>query len=59
MTQTQMKMQLTKKGLETVKGSKVTRDLVKNAFDAIKLPSSISVRQKMPVIIGEEALHTS
>lgn len=58
MTQTQMTMQLTKKGLETVRGSKVTRDLVKNAFEAVQLPTSVSVRQKMPIIVGEEALQS-
>lgn len=56
MTQNQMPMQLMKKGLETVRVSKVTRDLVKNAFEAIQLPSSVSVRQRSPIIIGEEAL---
>ena len=56
MKQAQMNMQLTKKGLETVRGSQVTRDLVKNAFDAIKLPCPTSVRPKTPLIVGEEAL---
>ncbi|ERX71451.1 hypothetical protein P997_04051 [Pseudomonas aeruginosa 62] len=56
MTRNQMNMQLTKKGLETVRGSKVTRDLVKNAFDAIKLPCNVSSNNKTPLIIGEEAL---
>lgn len=58
MTQIQMTMQLTKKGLETVRVSKVTRDLVKNAFEAVQLPTSVSVRQKMPIIVGEEALQS-
>jgi len=55
MKQAQMNMSLTKKGLETVRVNNVTRDLVKNAFDAIKLPCSTS-RQKTPLIVGEEAL---
>lgn len=56
MNQSLTNMQLTKKGLEVVRSSKVSRDLVKKAFDAIKLPCSVSVRPKTAVIVGEEAL---
>ncbi len=57
MIQSQMNIQLNKKGLETSRGSKVTRDLVKSVFDAVKLPCSLSTRPKAPTIVGEEALH--
>jgi hypothetical protein len=49
-------MNPTKRNLETISGSKVTRELVKNAFDAINLPNPVSVKPKAPVVVGEEAL---
>jgi len=46
-----------KKGLDVSRGnSLVTRDLVKNAFDAIKLPSPPHHGRQPAVIVGEEAL---
>jgi predicted transporter len=59
MNQSLTNMELTKRGLETVRGSKVSRDLVKNAFGAIQLPCPVSVRHRTPVIVGEEALLSS
>lgn len=57
--QAKMTMNPANKGLETTRASNVVRDLVKNAFDAVKLPSSASIRSKSSVIVGEEALFSS
>ncbi len=59
MIQTRMTLNPPNKKFTAAHGSKVIRDLVKNTFDAVKLPSPGKNNSRSPIIVGEEALFHS
>ncbi|SDQ57757.1 hypothetical protein SAMN04490192_1968 [Pseudomonas lundensis] len=59
MTQPRMTMNPPNKRLTTEYRSKVIRDLVKNTFDAVKLPSPVKNTSRSSIIVGEEGLFHS